>query len=82
LMGSTLIKPALVYTSFIGAFLAIMMVLWRKDFWIRVAWGLKRMAFWRKTGEAQLSPSEAVVVPYGLAIALGCLLALLFGSAV
>jgi prepilin peptidase CpaA len=82
LMGSALIKPALVYTSFIGAFLAIMMILWRKDFWLRVAWGLKKLAFWRKGDEAQLSPGEAVAVPYGLAIALGCLLALLFGSAV
>ncbi len=77
LMGADLIKPALFYTAFIGAFLAVMMVIWRKDFWMRIGWGLQRLAFWRK-GEAQpLAPNVPVAVPYGMAIALGCLVALL-----
>lgn len=81
LMGSALIKPALVYTAFIGAFLAVMMVIWRKDFWRRIAVGFKRMAFWRKENAAELEPPPPITVPYGMAIALGCLLALLDGSA-
>ena len=32
LMGANLIGPALFYTAFIGAFLAVMMLVWRKDF--------------------------------------------------
>src|SRR5580658_10995037 len=40
LMGSALIKPALLYTAFIGAFLAVMMLVWRKDFWVRIACGI------------------------------------------
>jgi prepilin peptidase CpaA len=82
LMGSALIKPALVYTAFIGAFLAIMMVIWRKDFWMRIIWGMKRLAFWRKGDGVELAPPAPIAVPYGMAIALGCLLALLVGAAV
>jgi prepilin peptidase CpaA len=82
LMGSALIRPALVYTAFIGAFLAIMMVVWRKDFWMRIVWGVKRLAFWRKGDVAELAPPAPVAVPYGMAIALGCLLALLIGAEV
>jgi len=80
LMGSALIKPALFYTAFIGAFLAILMIIWRKDFWTRIAWGLKRLAFWRKSVEQPPKPAP-VVVPYGVAIAVGCLLALLVKAA-
>lgn len=80
LMGSTLIKPALVYTAFIGAFLAVLMVVWRRDFWMRIAIGFKKMAFWRKGSATELEPPPPIAVPYGMAIALGCLLALLDGS--
>jgi prepilin peptidase CpaA len=76
LMGADLIKSALFYTAFIGAFLAVMMVIWRKDFWARIGWGLRRLAFWRKDGTEQPAANSPVIVPYGLAIAIGCLLAL------
>ena len=32
LMGSDLTKPAVVYTAVLGAFMAVMLVVWRKDF--------------------------------------------------
>jgi len=76
LMGVKLIEPALFYTAFIGAFLAVILVVWRKDFWMRIGWGLKQLAFWRKDGKTQIAPSTPVAVPYGLAIAIGCLAAL------
>jgi prepilin peptidase CpaA len=82
LMGAHLIQPALVYTAFIGAFLAVMMLIWRKDFWMRIALGFKKLAFWRKESVTELEPPAPIAVPYGIAIALGCLLALLDGSAV
>jgi len=81
LMGARLTMPALVYTAFIGAFLAVMMVIWRKDFWVRVGWGFKQLVFWRKRGEQPVAPAP-IAVPYGMAIALGCLLALLIGHPV
>ncbi len=81
LMGADLIKPALFYTAFIGAFLAVMMVIWRKDFWARIGWGMRRLAFWRKEDAEPLAPSAPIAVPYGMAIALGCLLALLVRGA-
>jgi prepilin peptidase CpaA len=80
LMGVSLIMPALFYTSFIGVVLAVMMIVWRQDFWMRVVWGVKRMAFWRKNSSGAPPGSTPIAVPYGVAIALGCLLALLTGS--
>lgn len=76
LMGVKLIQPALVYTVFIGAFLAVILVVWRKDFWTRIACRIQQLAFWRKDGKTQMAPNTPVTVPYGLAIAIGCLLAL------
>jgi prepilin peptidase CpaA len=77
LMGVEMIKPALFYTAFIGAFIAAMMVIWRKDFWMRIGQGLRRLAFWRKQDNNQPAPLPAIKMPYGIAIAIGCLLALL-----
>jgi len=82
LMGGHLIQPALVYTAFIGAFLAVMMLIWRKDFWMRIGLGFRQLAFWRKGSATELEPAAPIAVPYGMAIALGCLLALLDGNAV
>ena len=77
LMGSTLVKPALFYTAMIGAFIAVLMVIWRKDFWTRLAWGFHRLAFWRKVSANEPAPAGPVTVPYGVAIAIGCVLAII-----
>ncbi len=77
LMGVEMIKPALFYTTFIGAFIAVMMVIWRRDFWLRISLGLHSLAFWRKQDKNQPAPLPAIKVPYGTAIAIGCVLALL-----
>lgn len=77
LLGAELIKPALFYTTFIGAFLAVMIFVWRKDFWLRVSWGLQNLVFWRQPEAKQLTRLPAIKVPYGIAIATGCVLALL-----
>jgi len=82
LMGSDLIKPAVVYTALLGAFLAVMMVIWRKDFWLRLGAGLRKLAFWRKLKEVQATEAAPVTVPYGVAIAAGCLLAILVKGAI
>lgn len=76
LMGADLIKPALVYTAFVGAILAAVMVIWRKDFWVRIDQGMRRLAFWRKKAAEQPMAPPPISVPYGVAIAVGCLLAL------
>ncbi len=76
LMGGELIKPAVLYTALLGAFLALMIVIWRRDFWLRVGQSVQRLAFWRKTKADALTPAAPVTVPYGLAIAAGCLLAI------
>jgi len=76
LMGADLVKPALFYTTFIGAFLAVMVVIWRRDFWLRIGQGLRQLAFWRKGNKEPMVKLPPVTVPYGVAIATGCLLAL------
>jgi prepilin peptidase CpaA len=77
LLGADLIKPALVYTTFIGAFMGVMMVVWQRDFWMRVSRGFWRLAFWRARGAEPEETPAAIAVPYGVAIAIGCLLAIL-----
>jgi prepilin peptidase CpaA len=77
LMGSDLIKPTLFYTAMIGAFLAAIIVVWRKDFWSRLVAGARRVAFWRKPVEGDISPCAPITIPYALAIASGCLVTLL-----
>ena len=76
LMGSQLIKPAVLYTAVLGAFLAVMMLIWCRDFWRRVGYSMQRVVFLRaaKTAAPQLKP---VTVPYALAITAGCLLVIL-----
>jgi len=81
LMGADLVKPALFYTAVLGAFLAIVMVVWRRDFWNRLAAGFRRLAFWRRAAVTEAVPSAPIAVPYGLAIAAGCLLALFIRGA-
>ncbi len=76
LMGAKLIQPALFYTALVGVCLAVMMCIWRKDFWGRLGQGVRRLAFWRKAPAAPTGTYEAVLVPYGLAIAIGCEMAM------
>jgi prepilin peptidase CpaA len=76
LMGLEITKPALFYTVFIGAFISVMMFIWRRDFWLRIGLSLQKLAFWRKRDATTLPPLPALKVPYGIAIAIGCLLAL------
>ena len=77
LLGADLVKPALFYTTIIGAFLAVMILIWRKDFWLRIGQWLRWMAFWRKGEGEQVTKLPPITVPYGIAIAVGCLVALL-----
>jgi len=77
LLGVEMTKPALFYTTFIGAFIAMMMFIWRKDFWQRIGMSLQTLAFWQKREATQAAALPAIKVPYGIAIAIGCLLALL-----
>jgi prepilin peptidase CpaA len=77
LMGANLIVPTLFYAAYLGALLGLLMLIWQKDFWMRVAWSVQRLAFWRKPqGERPAKPAP-IAVPYGVAIAVGCLVTLL-----
>lgn len=76
LMGAKLIQPALFYTALVGVCLAFMIVIWRRDLWLRIGNGMRRLAFWRKTTVCGPVNVEPVLVPYGLAIAIGCEMAM------
>ncbi len=76
LMGAKLIQPALFYTALVGVCLALMMVIWRKDLWLRLGGGLRRLVIRKQGGEIPMVRAEPILVPYGLAIAIGCEMAL------
>jgi prepilin peptidase CpaA len=74
LMGFSLIQPAVVFTAVLGGILAVLTLIWHRDFWGYLS---QRLRFWRKasaSGSVEV-PTPCIVVPYGLAIAAGCLLA-------
>jgi prepilin peptidase CpaA len=77
LMGSQLIKPAVLYTAVLGAFLAVMMLIWCRDFWRRVGYSMRWVVFWRAIKTAAPIQPKPVTVPYALAITAGCLLVIL-----
>jgi prepilin peptidase CpaA len=81
LMGGHLIQMALFYTAMIWAFMAVMLLIWRRDSWLRMERGLRGLAFWRKPSPEQNPPSSPLTIPYGVAIAAGCLLALFIQGA-
>jgi len=78
LLGSELIKSALFYTAALGAFMAVAALIWRKDFWngMRRILAILRL---RKRQEPEPVEQERTTIPYGIAIAGGCLVALLMG---
>lgn len=77
LLGSDLIQPALFFTALIGAIMALVALVWSRNFREGFNRAFRRFAVWRKlepeTPVPQLSP---VTIPYGIAIAVGCLVAL------
>jgi len=77
LMRLDLVKSALFYTTFFGAFLAVLILVWRRDFWLRAGQFVRQIAFWKKRAPEEAIKLPPVTVPYGVAIAVGCLLALL-----
>ena len=69
LLGYPLILTVLMFTAFIGGAMAILALIWSKDFWRRLA------GRFRKTdAEDQAKEPEPVVVPYGIAIVVGSIM--------
>jgi prepilin peptidase CpaA len=77
LMGADLIKPTLFYTAAMGAMLAVLIVIWQPTFWSRITSYGRKLAFWRQAAGEPPAQSPPVTVPYGVAIAVGCLMTLL-----
>lgn len=74
LMGFSLVQPAVVFTAVLGGILAVLTLIWHRDFWGYLS---QRLRFWRRasaSGGVEV-PTPCIAVPYGLAIAAGCLLA-------
>lgn len=82
LLGAHLIGPALFYTAIVGGFMALMVLIWRDSLWTGVKKGLGMVMSRKKpvdTESEAVAGAPVTTIPYGLAIATGCLLALLFG---
>jgi len=80
LMGTHLIKPVLFFTALVGAIMALTVLVWRRDFWVGIEFTLKKLLFWRRSDNSALVPGTPVTIPYGIAIAAGCLVALYLGA--
>ncbi len=78
LLGQQLIGPTLVYTAMVGGFMAVIVLIWRKSFWSGLKRGMQMLVRGRKAETAQ-GGQEPTTIPYGLAIAAGCLLAMFGG---
>lgn len=77
LLGSDLIQPAICLTALIGAAMAVIALIWRRDFWTGMKRVLWRLVFWRPREEVVVQQApKATTIPYGVAIAAGCLAAL------
>ena len=77
LLGLQLVQVALVYMAILGAMLAMGMVVWSRDFWVNIRFLLRKLHL-LPADTAEVAPvSKPVLVPYGLAVAGGCLLTLL-----
>ncbi len=77
LLGFHLVTVALIYTALLGAVMAVLMLIWRKDAWTRICLRLRQFAPWKQNGVAKVTALDPIEVPYGIPIALGCLLALM-----
>ena len=80
LLGHALAVPALFYTAILGGFMALMVLIWRKSFWSGLKAGAMMFIRGRKATEENKEKESLGTIPYGLAIAGGCLAALMAGS--
>lgn len=78
LLGSDLIQPALFFTALTGAIMALLALIWSRNFREGFDRTMRRFLLRRKQepAVAQVLPLPPVTVPYGVAIAVGCLVAL------
>ncbi|OGV45649.1 MAG: hypothetical protein A2X46_14890 [Lentisphaerae bacterium GWF2_57_35] len=74
LVGYPLILPVVFYTAIVGGFMAIMLLIWKGRFW-------QVLSLFRRKSEqtAAPEPREPLTIPYGVAIAAGCVMALFMG---
>ncbi len=66
LLGFPLILPVLFYTAIIGGFMALMLLIWKGRL--------------RKAPATEEAPKEPLTIPYGVAIAVGCVAAIFMGA--
>jgi prepilin peptidase CpaA len=78
LLGYPMILPAVFFTAIIGGFMAVMLLIWKGEFWRSGRRCLSLL--WRKTeADTAPAPNEPLTIPYGVAIAIGSLLSLFMG---
>ena len=74
LLGSDLTQRALFFTALAGAIMALVALVWSRNFWDGLERFAKGLRFWQQREPEDPVPKPApVTVPYGVAIAVGCL---------
>jgi prepilin peptidase CpaA len=79
LLGFPIIVSVVFYTSIIGGLMAVAILLTRRDLLARCAAPFRRWFSRRSDATEEAAALEPVSIPYGIAIAVGCLLALGLG---
>ena len=75
LLGISLIGPTLFYTAFVGGFMAIVMLIWRRNLIFIIGRALRSL-FKKLDERVEQTEEKPLSVPYGLAIAAGAVLAI------
>ena len=75
LMGFSRIQSAIVFTAILGGVMAVLYLVWHRDFWGYLTSRVNRILPGKTSAHAGVKRPE-IAVPYGLAIAGGCLLAM------
>lgn len=77
LLGTDLVQPALFFMALTGAAMALVALVWSRNFRAGLELAARRLILWRKkVVTSPVTDAVPVTVPYGVAIAVGCLAAL------
>ena len=75
-LGYPLVMAALVFVSLAGALQAVVTLIWKGGVWTTLASSLRKAGQKLKLVKGEPQPAEPHYIPYGVAIALGCLWAM------
>lgn len=84
LLGYPLVLATLVYTAFVGAIMAVFVLIWRRDLWQGILRAFYVFFRFRRSAPDETTDDGAeqtsVTIPYGIAICIGCIMTVFFAQ--